>query len=544
MGQLDQPRRSVAELQQELDVLRADYAKTALRLAEALNQNIRLRRELAVLLGSKSWRLTAPLRAASAYAGRAAHRAQALAHFRPLDAIVTLYRKAPLPREARLLLHKALLKVTPGAYASLRQATGAVIPPVIEVENTPARARTDILSNATFRAGFRRLARDIGAYAAERGGVTHVIVLPFFAIGGAQVTANNFARAIVNHGGGSVLIAADRTLTTGAVAPVDGALHIDLSDYFDKADGLAREDLLFAALRMIRPKTLHAINSEVAWRLLIREGERVRAFTRVFGAIFAFQFDWSTGEKVGYAATFLKPAIGQIDGLITDNQRFARDAIAEYDLEAERGKFHVVYNTVDLVSPETLAQGGAFATALAQRVRAAGRFSVLWAGRLDAEKRPDLLLAVARACPEMDFHVYGARVVDASLGVQFQGLSNVFLRGPYASAREVMAAREHHAMMFTSRWEGLANVLIEFGALGLPVVAATVGGVGELITEGTGYPVSERPSVDDYVRALRAIAGLPEQAAGRSERLLALIGERHSRASFAEAVARIPGYLS
>jgi glycosyltransferase involved in cell wall biosynthesis len=86
-------------------------------------------------------------------------------------------------------------------------------------------------------------------------------------------------------------------------------------------------------------------------------------------------------------------------------------------------------------------------------------------------------------------------------------------------------------------------VLIEFGALGLPIVAAIVGGVGELINEETGYPVGERPSVEDYVRALRAIANSPGQAARRSERLLALIGERHSRAHFAEAVARIPGYL-
>lgn len=543
MSDLEQSQESSDALWEEVEALRAEHARTALRLAEALNQNIRLRREVAVLLGSRSWRITAPLRAMSAVAVRARASLRRLVRFRAMDTAVALYRRAPLPASVRLLLHKALLKLSPAAYAALRRNAGAVTPAPIEQALAIERGSADILANPAFRAGFRRLSRDLAAYAAERGGISHVIALPFFAIGGAQLTAANFARAIVHSGCGCILIAADRTIAAEPPAQISGALMVDFTDYFPDADGVAREELLFAALRFVRPQVFHAINSEVAWRLLIRSGERMRAFTRVFGAIFAFQFDWTTRQKVGYAATFLKPAFGQIDGLITDNQRFVDDAIKEYRLERERAKFHVVYNASDAVSESTRRQAQASLAGLPARISQAQRLQVLWAGRLDAEKRPELLLATAQACPDMDFHVYGARVVDNELTVQFQGLGNVYMQGPYTSAQEVLSRREHHVMMFTSRWEGLANVLIEFGALGVPIVAATVGGVGELITDSTGYAVGERPVTDDYVVALRAVKASPATAARKAAKLLDLVNERHSGISFAAAVAQIPGYI-
>lgn len=544
MSDLEQHEDSTADLWEEVETLRAEHARTARRLAEALNQNIRLRREIAALRGSHSWRLTAPLRTMAAAAIRTRASFRRILRFRALDVAVAVYRRAPLPPGLRLLTHKALRRLSPSAYNELLRSAGAVAPTVIEQAVALENASADILANRLFRAGFRRLARHLADYAAERGGISHVIVLPFFAIGGAQLTAANFARAIVGSGRACALIAADRTIDAAPAAPIDGALMLDFSEYFPDADSVAREELLFAVLRFIRPQVFHAINSEIAWRLLIRRGERVRAFSRVFGAIFAFQFDWSTRRKVGYAATFLQPAFAQIDGLITDNKRFADDAIKEYGLEAAREKFHVVYNACDVVGAETRARAEQWVAGLPELIRRAPRLKVLWAGRLDAEKRPELLLEAANACPEMDFHVYGSRVVDNELAVKFQGLGNVFMEGPYTSAQEVLGRREHHVMMFTSRWEGLANVLIEFGALGLPIVAASVGGVGELITDATGYPLGERPSAEDYVVALRAVKASPMATARKAAKLLALVNERHSHAHFADSVAQIPGYLS
>jgi glycosyltransferase involved in cell wall biosynthesis len=542
--------RDSSALRRELETLRCEHARTAARLAATLDQNIKLRRELAAMRASIAWRITAPLR----YARLAILRAQtwlksSLRALRPralAQLALSLYRRAPLPVRVRLALHKILFRFAPRIYGRLRTAAGTakpgedIAPPIGE-----RAGADDIVGEPRFRTGFRRLVAALAAHSAQHGPFTHVIALPFFSVGGAQLVATNFAATIASNGGGCLLLATDKTLDGGQIEKSGGrTLAIDLSDYFDPADAVAREHLLFAVLRLLRPKVFHVINAEAGWRLIINQGARVRQFTRLYGSIFAFQFDPFSGKKVGYAASFLADAMPFLDGLTSDNKRFIDDAIAEFGLDGDRAKFHLVYNTAETVSADTLAKGARFASALPRQVRAAPRLSVLWAGRLDAEKRPDLLLAVANACPDMDFHVYGARVVDQSVSTQFQARSNLNLHGPYSSALEVMARREHHLMMFTSRWEGLANVLIEFGALGLPIVAATVGGVGELIKADTGYPVPERPTPEHYVRALHAVRDDPETAAARSRNLLKRIAQQHSKHSFARAVAAIDGYLA
>jgi glycosyltransferase involved in cell wall biosynthesis len=541
--------RDRAALRRELETLRSDNERTAARLAATLDQNIKLRRELAAMRASISWRITGPLR----YARLARRHAQvwlksSLRDLRPralAQVVLALYRRVPLPLRVRLALHEMLFRFAPSIYGRLRTAAGTA-PPGEEIA-PPMGERAgadDIVGEPRFRTGFRRLVAALAAHSAQHRPFTHVIALPFYSVGGAQLVATNFAATIASNGGSCLLLATDRTLDGGQSESSGGHnLAIDLSDYFNPADAVAREHLLFAVLRLLRPKVFHVINAEAGWRLIINQGARLRHFTRVYGSMFAFQFDPVSGKKIGYAASFLADAIPLLDGLTSDNKRFINDAIAEFGLDHDRAKFHLVYNAVETVSADT-TRGESFASTLPTRVRAASRLSVLWAGRLDAEKRPDLLLAVANACPDMDFHVYGARVVDQSVSTQFQARSNLHLHGLYSSALEVMARREHHVMMFTSRWEGLANVLIEFGALGLPIVAATVGGVGELIEADTGYPVPERPTPEDYVRALHAVRDHPETAAARSRNLLRRIAQQHSKESFARAVAAIDGYLA
>ncbi len=527
----------------EVDALKQEHAVLARRYAEVKDENIHLRRQLHAMETTFSWRITAPLRVVRTWMFKARESVRGPWRSKLVRLATRIYHRAPLPVKARLALHNALHRISPGFYQRLRVAAGAgpSAPPgeSASKESDPH----DIVGNPAFRAAFRRLTHDLAAHAETHGPFTHIIVLPFFAVGGAQLVAANFARTVATRGHACLIVATDKTLTGERPAAVDRVQAIDFADYFPNADMVQREHLLFALIRTVGPRVLHIVNAETGWRMLIREGERVRKLTKVFGSIFAFQYDWRTREKVGYAATFLRPALPFLDGLITDNNRFIEDAVRDYKLDTDRAKFHLAYNTTDILTPDLRARAEAFAAALPAHIRDARRLSVLWAGRLDAEKRPELLLAVAKACPAFDFHVYGARVVDSEMAVQLEGRPNIHFQGGYTSAEEVMSRREHHAMMFTSRWEGLANVLIEFGAQGLPIVAATVGGVGELVTDSTGYPVPERPHVDDYVDALNQIKAAPQETAAKSTALIALIAERHGRAAFERSVESIAGYL-
>ena len=106
---------------------------------------------------------------------------------------------------------------------------------------------------------------------------------------------------------------------------------------------------------------------------------------------------------------------------------------------------------------------------------AAGAVRVLWAGRIAPVKRFELLLEVARACPQIGFDVAG--MLDASdaylapLLAEARALPNLVLHG--AVPRERMAGMYARAalLLCTSRYEGFPNTFIEAWSLGIPVVS-------------------------------------------------------------------------
>ena len=133
---------------------------------------------------------------------------------------------------------------------------------------------------------------------------------------------------------------------------------------------------------------------------------------------------------------------------------------------------------------------------------------MLWAGRLDRQKRFDLVAAIARAMPDVDFSCWGKAVLDAP--PDLSGLPrNLKINEPFASYAE-LPLEAADGWLYTSAWDGLPTILIELGALGVPIVASAVGGVPELIDGETGWPVPGDGGAQDYVRALREMIDNPK----------------------------------
>jgi glycosyltransferase involved in cell wall biosynthesis len=171
----------------------------------------------------------------------------------------------------------------------------------------------------------------------------------------------------------------------------------------------------------------------------------------------------------------------------------------------------------------------------------------LWAGRLDREKRTDVLAAVAERMRDapLHFHVFGSATLDSTGAYErvLRGLANVTLHGPF-DGFESIPHGDFDAFLYTSGWDGLPNVLLAAAAAGLPIVAPDVGGVGEFISEQTGFLVSAPDAVDEYVAALEAIHAKRQDVRARAEAAQTLLSTRHSRESFRRALSTIPGYLS
>ncbi|SUS06003.1 Glycosyl transferase family 1 [uncultured Defluviicoccus sp.] len=453
-----------------------------------------------------------------------------------------LYGRLPMPAGMRRFLREGLKGWHPSLFDWLSKTINSQ--PRLPIGGD-APGLADVIERPEFRVRLWRLVRAVRAHADQFGPVTHLIALPFFATGGSEATAASFARTICSDGKSSVLmIATDRPYSGKRLPAPPGALMLNLWDYFTLEDEHTIDAVVFAVLRAIAPQSLHIINSSACWRLVVKHGARVRHVSRLYGSIFAIQVNTQTGQREGYAADYLKGALPYLDALLSDNASFFKLSEQAFGSLGDPDKLVTVYNAAPVWSEKIVHHTDTRLAELTRPIAPMDRLQVLWAGRFDREKRPDLLIAAAKARPDIDFHVYGSVIVDVNSEFSTTDLANVHIHGPFSSAADVAGARLHHVMMFTSLWEGMPNVLLEFGSLGVPIVANVLGGVGELIDDTTGFPLSSSPSVAEYLAAFDVIRTDPATAVARARRLREKIAARHTRANFETAVRRIPGYLA
>lgn len=460
----------------------------------------------------------------------------------------SIYHRLPLSQRAKWRLREYLQPLL-SALQESPDLTGLSKGIAGVVKDRDTAATNDLFRDNNAEHALGKILQSLAGHAQTYGPVSHWIALPFLATGGAEMVALNLCRALrqlrPNHS--VALLITDRRLVSERMVLPEGVHLVVFDDYLGGDLSYARKQALLRNLLLAaRPECFHNINSEVAWHLILAEGERLKRFTQLFASIFAFQFAPDGRQKIGYAAYFLKQGLPHLTGFLSDNQRFLDDAVLEYELPSEqRARMAVLYQPCRLLHGAHREIGAKRLAQRRERLVASsdlkGRPQILWAGRLDAEKRIDLFLEVVRRCTFADFRVFGQVVLEQ--GAVLPTLPNLSYEGPFSSPLEWLDRFDFDAFVFTSRWEGMPNILIEVGALGIPVIAPTVGGVGELVSSQTGYPLPEQPSVDDYEAALRAVNDAPQEATARAERMLALVLTRHSWGSFLKAVERVKEYV-
>lgn len=295
---------------------------------------------------------------------------------------------------------------------------------------------------------------------------------------------------------------------------------------------IALKDQVAVVLRLLlelSPALVHVVQSDIGWRVISGFGGAIRANgTKIVASLFTHEPD-SRGRKVGCAAQYLPTAREHLDGVLTDNTAFARQLAAEFALKTERiWPVHFWVDDASCQAAPATADGRA-------------RPRVLWAGRVCSHKRPDLLLGIAQAMPDVGFDVHGSPNAEAA-GVyrRLRRLENVQTHGTYGTFDEIVRNQHFDAFLYTTDSDGLPNVLLEATMAGLPVVCpAHVGGIGDLISQNSGYPVADAGCIGDYVTALREALADAKEARTRSERALALCRMRHTRSAFMSSMEAV-----
>ena len=119
----------------------------------------------------------------------------------------------------------------------------------------------------------------------------------------------------------------------------------------------------------------------------------------------------------------------------------------------------------------------------------------LWVavGRLEPQKDHATLLRAFEHLQTTDGDARRHRLLIVGTGRLHDELSTRVATAPYGDRVHLLGARDDvpallsaaDGLVLSSRWEGLPNVVMEAMAAGRPVVATRVGGVPELVAEGT-----------------------------------------------------------
>lgn len=359
-----------------------------------------------------------------------------------------------------------------------------------------------------------------------------VVLMPFCKLGGADFVAGVLAQTLATTDRVLVL----RTDADDWARPdwfPASAATVDLSAQFNAMNPPTRMRMLYELLVRIRPSAVYNVNSRLAFDTFVRYGERLALVTRLHAYYFCADRT-AEGHEAGYPVWYFSNILPALTAALIDNRALAEQLIRRYSLTGPfRDRVRLIYTPAMTPPPA--------APVVEDQIASAARRSkprILWAGRLDAQKRFDLVQDIARLLPDIDFDCWGKAVLDAPPDLS-RLPSNLRLHPPFRSFSDLPLA-DSDGWLYTSAWDGMPTILIELAALGVPMVASAVGGVPELVDSTTGWPLGEAATARDYAAALTEMLASPEDRRARAAALQDRARRQHSRESFAAALSATP----
>ena len=350
-----------------------------------------------------------------------------------------------------------------------------------------------------------------------------VIFVPWLKRGGADLGAIHTANALASHFGASVLVIA----TMDADSPWSGRLSPDVTFLevgatLRDVDHAHRVDVIVRLLLQLAPSVVHVMNSPLAWEAIARNGLALRQTIKLYASLYCEDIG-PLGLPDGYVRTYLPKCYPYLDAVVTDNTRNPVQWVRQHGVPSH------IFKVVPF--PALFAAGEAV-------LNSPGR-AVLWAGRLDKQKRPDLLAAIAKALPDVRFDVHGESVLDNGDLNWLSALPNVVFHGRFERFGAIVK-NDHSAFVYTTAWDGMPLVLLDAAAAGLPIVAPDIGGIGDFIHRDD--LLAENAGVPEYVKDIESLLTSSAKRRERAERQYESLRTSRGFEAFLGSLGALEGY--
>lgn len=277
------------------------------------------------------------------------------------------------------------------------------------------------------------------------------------------------------------------------------------------------------------PKVVLIANSATGYEALEKFAKTLRTSTQVFSLFFS---ECKPSLGVSYSSKYLSVALNA-GNVLTDNQNYV-ESVSQRLIASDSTRIRVLR---PLVGPPTTPRSG---LAMRRVRRDAGWIcKIIWYGRLEPLKDAGALFEFARNTRDVEIHVFGPNGLSAAYEIP----KNVVMHGPVNNIAEIELV-DFDVYLFTSKFEGFPNALLEVSQFDIPIICADVGGIRETFSDEEifFYNVSEsdrstagnmHDAFDNWRRSS------DDKLAKMANRRRTQIQRNHSEEVFSEAFSRI-----
>lgn len=379
------------------------------------------------------------------------------------------------------------------------------------------------------------------AAAVSLDGIRAIVAVPWIGIGGADMVALNYVRALnenPRYRGRVAVVTFHTPARTDMHLIPDGIRVVQFPAEWRNLDPDRRNRLVANVLIQTEPELVVAVNGFDVVEALETFGHQITQRTRVFATLFSWDKTRSGYPTSPMTDLAERRYLKYLSGILTDNPVSARLIAERLNISPNRVQVHLQPALAEI--PALVEAGDA------PRFDSAAPFRVVWPHRLDPEKRPEVVCQIARVLRErnlpVQIDVWGSTVLGGSSSSLLGDLrsAGVRYRGPYSGGLTgIPNVSEYHALLLTSQNEGLPLVLVQAQHLGIPVIASGVGGVPHLVEHGvTGFVTSGPDDIDGFVDAIVQLMTNRDANARIRRAAFHRARERHSWESFEERVDR------
>lgn len=358
--------------------------------------------------------------------------------------------------------------------------------------------------------------------AAKHRRAQYVIVVNRPRWGGARRMEGNIAHALAKKCGAEevVVLITDESGVLPARRFPDGCRVIDFASAAVGLGQPRRERLLVEFLRSLHPEAVFNINSRLLWDALATYDRVLSSAFDIIACFFCNERDMY-GFWSGYPVKYLYRHFGTFKKICADSH-FLKNWICTHSCASQAMEEKVVV----LEAP---VEPG-LQKSKVPPVDKSRRRQVFWSGRLDRQKRIDIVYALADRMTDVDFRLWGESVLD-SHGESVLRPDNVVLEGTYGHFSE-LPLKECDAWLYTSEWDGVPSILLEVAMTGIPLVGSCVGGTEEIMQRDLTEPVTDIDDVSAYEAGIRRILSDTDKARARADELRSVLIRNRSFENF------------